>query len=708
MPGHLTPKQLKNAVIQKTGVLLNNVDTYFLTPRADEALWLRPERPPSGRAPHTRQLMKEATTEIFAGKHPAEEGGCLFRSEAVREAQLQRSLEEKTNNHLVRHRVLIARRLVADVIKSYAEGEKSRIGKVTIEVNRDLQAFSGMTNKQIEGELTQMLKDHSGVVKKLEKDFAEAGKKYRITPGLIRKARIANDLGWKCPYTGKNFDAIDLAEGGYDKEHIVPRSIRPSDSLESLVITSTQVNAMKKNRTALQFIKECGGSPVDAAPNLTLFPEGRFREFVDGLNTKGCFSPIPGRKRKYDPDAERKRKRKALLLLEKYEDKGFLPKDLTQTSHVVSMAVDEIEKVFKGTDNKKRVVHLPGSVTGAVRIGWQLHRCLAAHNPSVRKLLEREKTESLNIKQELRGLTHLHHALDACVIGCASHLLPRDGAFWRALLNRKARLPDLDEGIRQQIADRLGECRVVQHIPKRMDGLAAEETIWRVVDFDDSHPSSKRLQRQMRYKGLEPLSAKDDAVYIVHFVRKEMGGKAPKKLLHETEKFWTAYDKVAKDKLIGLDPAPGNPSPKLKPLKAVKIIDDNFGLALCQKDNNQEGKLEPHIIVRRNVWRHLENLKEDNDRRLPHVLRKGQLIKATILQFEGRGRPKKGAIPKEYPGIWRIASIKAASGGDVELDLTTPDGFDFAFTGRSIKREIRNLVPLRPSLIGTAVCAITS
>ncbi len=126
-----------------------------------------------------------------------------------------------------------------------------------------------------------------------------------------------------------------------------------------------------------------------------------------------------------------RRSGKALLLLERYEEKGFLPKDLTQTSHLVRLAATEIEKEFSGSENKPRIVSLPGSVTGEVRKGWKLYGCLAAHNPEVQKLLERAETEELNIKKELRDLTHLHHALDACVIGYTSHFLPNEGGLWR-------------------------------------------------------------------------------------------------------------------------------------------------------------------------------------------------------------------------------------------------------------------------------------
>jgi hypothetical protein len=315
--GHLTKPQLKKAVIQKTGALLNNIDAYFLTPHAEDALRLRPDTLPSGRAPYTRQVMKQAIREVFEGKHPTEKGNSLYLSDDIKEAQLQRTLDEKTNNHLVRHRVLITRRLVGDIIKSYAAADTSRIGRITIEVNRDLQAFSGKTNKEIEGELNQMLKDHSGVVKKLKEHLTDTS--YRITAGLIRKARIAEDLDWSCPYSQKRYGAIELASGAFDKDHIIPRSLRPSDSLESLVITSKAINAMKGKRTAMQFIKEFGGKDIEGDLGVgkeksNLSSESSFKKFVDKLSTKAS----------HRQDVNRKKKRKELLFWNDMKRRSFL------------------------------------------------------------------------------------------------------------------------------------------------------------------------------------------------------------------------------------------------------------------------------------------------------------------------------------------------------------------------------------------------
>ena len=68
----------------------------------------------------------------------------------MRQAQLQKQIDQQTNNHLVRHRLLILERLLKDLIAepAYANGDKSRVAKVTIEVNRDLREMSGKSAKE--------------------------------------------------------------------------------------------------------------------------------------------------------------------------------------------------------------------------------------------------------------------------------------------------------------------------------------------------------------------------------------------------------------------------------------------------------------------------------------------------------------------------------------------------------------------------------
>lgn len=594
-----------------------------------------------GRAAFARHLLKQAYEEVMAGKHPKEEGGCLFISEEIRQKELNREIVEQTNNHLVRHRLLILERLLADIVKEYAEGKKERIGRITIEVNRDLREMSGKTNYEKQADLNNRVKNHHAVAEKLEKAFAEErnGKSIPITAGLIRKARVADDLGWKCPYTGVDFEPKDLVTRRVDKDHVVPRSQRASDGLDSLVITFSEINKWKGNRTAWQFISDEQGKPVRNLPNLSIVSLARYKQFVEGLEAyKG-----------HDDDKRRKKKRKELMLLPKYEEKEFTPRDLTQTSQLVRLGAQVLRKKLPHLTTGD-VISLPGSVTGAVRKAWKVLGCLATANPQVL-----DENGGVKTKTDIRDITHLHHALDACVLGLASHFIPNNGRVWELIIKRnlneleqqqlevlgifgfnaenRFEMHDLNNELKKQIRERLAEKRVVQHIPARMDGLRVEQNTWRVV------------------------AIKDDEVILKQRIRQPDGTRPEK----------TAEEK--KTKLLGLNPANG--TGKLIKNKGVLIIPDNFGVAL-----------EPQLTVIpfHKVWARLQELKKANGGKLPHILRSGQIIQIPT------GR---------YKGIWRVFSSKAT----LTLDLGSPDKVRLESKGEGQKREVQIKTLIKDGMI---------
>ncbi len=61
----------------------------------------------SGRAPYARPLLARAYDDVIAGRDPKANGGCLEETTAVRRRRESRPLPQQTNNHLVRHRLLI-------------------------------------------------------------------------------------------------------------------------------------------------------------------------------------------------------------------------------------------------------------------------------------------------------------------------------------------------------------------------------------------------------------------------------------------------------------------------------------------------------------------------------------------------------------------------------------------------------------------------
>lgn len=654
----------------------------------------------SGRAPYGRAVMMQAVEQVQQGRHPREPGGVLEITEDRKERERQKEIDELTNNHLVRHRLKILLRVVEDMVKTYADGNPEQVDRCVIEVARDLVEFSGKTNKEVAQELGIKLKNFKDVSKKLESDLE--GTLIPKSAGLIRKARIADDLGWTCPYTGDIYDAVTLARGKVDKDHIIPRSLRPSDSLDSLVVTFREVNLMKGNRTARRFVEEDQGKTVPGKPELTIMTLKQYEAFVAklaGEKKPSRFTPGQGSM----DDKLRQWSRKQKMMLKDYEEKEFTPRDLTVTSHLVRMSARQIEKRFAHLRDTGRIISIPGSVTGSVRKSWNLLGCLAPACPEVMAMLptlddkrqlvlddEGKPSLSLQVrpKGDIRDITHLHHALDACVMGYASILLPNNGKLWEQIVTRKVRpnervafsqmhgwnkmlklssptdspddrttlklhVDDLPAEFKKQIVERLKERRVVQHVPADMSGARLEMNTWRVVKTDGGQVTLR--QRTFGPKDIDP----------------ETGAR----------KRTTKEAKERVGKLVGLKEG------KLSALKGALVISENFGVAL---------QPEPTMIAFHQVKKQLEALRMKNGGKPVTVLRNGMLIRVETGDFAG---------------VWRIRSCKNKAAKGLVLNLTHPDRCPAVVSNVAwCKEDVRIRTLMKAGLVipESGLCGITS
>lgn len=634
---------------------------------------------PSGRAPYARPVLRQAFEEVMRGWDPradqniSQPRGCICQTKEIREAQLQRRLEENTNNHLIRHRLLILERLLADLIAApeFADGEKSRIAVMTIEVASDLRSLSGKTRKEQEMDLNNRHRNFNSVAKKVEEACQRRG--VRPTAGLIRKARVAEDLGWRCPYTGKEYSIDTLLDGTMDKEHIIPHSDRQSDSLDSIVITWSEVNKWKARRTAMQFISDEGGKPVPGMTHLTLMTLAEFRKHVDNLDTQ----------KGHNDDRLRKKRRISRLKTETYEEKEFTPRDLTLTSHLVRLGAQVLGRSFP-PEKRPPVVSLPGSVTSEVRKAWNLMGCLAKANS---RILEPDG-QTPKRKQEIRGITHLHHALDACVLGLASIYFPRNGAVWGAMVKAgheqdehrqlwqamtrrrpneaevsllhktglyktdsegRMHLIDLDPSIKNQIRERLADKRVVQHIPSDMSGVKIEENTRGVKQIlqDGRVELVKKAPRDVK-TGIRPATK-------------------------PTNEF--------QGKLLGLSPSSG--TGKLLSQKGVRVIEENYGVAILEHASADEEKFI--VIPWHRVWHRLEELRIKNRGFRPIVWRNGEIIQVA----------EKGKLC----GRWRIKSISNEARDGIIIKLSTTDSESI-----ETKPRLASLLKSGASKINTSLC----
>ena len=103
---------------------------------------------------------------------------------------------------------------------------------------------------------------------------------------------------------------------------------------------------------------------------------------------------------------------------------------MTQSSHLMKLACKSIKTSLPDA----HIDMIPGAVTAEVRKAWDVfgvfkELCPEAADPDSGKIL----------KENLRSLTHLHHALDACVLGLIPYIIPahHNGLLRRVLAMRR-------------------------------------------------------------------------------------------------------------------------------------------------------------------------------------------------------------------------------------------------------------------------------
>ena len=124
-------------------------------------------------------------------------------------------------------------------------------------------------------------------------------------------------------------------------------------------------------------------------------------------------------------------------------------------------------------------------------------------------------------------------------------------------------------------------------------------------------------------------------------------------------------------KVIGLPRADGKGG-KLAKIKGVRVIADNFGVAIL--DDATLPPTERFVIIpHARVWEQLQELKQRNGGKKPQIWRNGQIIDLT------KGRP----------GRWRIFSIKNNTSG-MAIDLGSVEGIKATWINVLLKSLVRD------------------
>lgn len=642
-----------------------------------------------GRARYCSDKLRAATDEALGGLDPrrapttetSDDAGCLYLNERQRDLQDRLPLSKLTNNHLVRHRLLIFRRLLQDLVNTYANGDRERIDAIVVEVARDLNEYSGKNTKQRVALFQEKQRPFNDAAEAFaqalidDAQYTPEQAQALATYANVRRFRLMREQNFECPFTGRHLSAEDIAKDRVDFEHIIPRSLKPTDSLDAMVITYRAVNQAKRNRTAMRFIKDMAGERLDADDaGWSYHTPQQFETAVNRMRPKGRLNTAAKRSQANRCDA---------LLVEDYEPReaDFLQRDLTQTGYLMKYAVGEARKFFRSAPRQPRFIHLEGRVTTFFKKAWRLTETLAPISPLFLREYADPRTgrwqSTVRPKAELRRFTQLHHALDALTLGLATALVPgiERKELRRALSLRQAKGddatllrsdPKLGEALRWRTEDRfeaaplsgklesavrraLAEGRVVQHVPAKRQGMKVDSNFFGFVEFDET--GRLRVRQKMR----SPTTRRREIKTTVK------NGKNLHTLSHLSldPKSWLgAPDHPLRRKQLehGLRTENDLANPKLGNIRGMLPIRENWGIALITKDGSPRLDVIPYI----NVHQWLEVLALENGGGSPVVLRKGHLV-----GFDAE------KCPEEYCGAWMLLGVKDGRSGTT-LELIRP------------------------------------
>ena len=378
--------------------------------------------------------------------------------------------QHSLRNPIVEQVITETLRVVKDIWQNYGQGKENFFNEIHIELGREMKNNANdrkritetinqneNTNLRIKAILTELKNDgindirpyspsQQEILKIYEegiyssensKDKLEEVDKIRKnakpTASEIIKYKLWLEQGYISPYTGKLIPLSDLFTTKYQIEHIIPQSRLFDDSLSNKVICESEVNDLKGNKTALEFILKNEDRIVTLSGGKTvkIFTKEVYNQHITAYYSKN----------------KSKQKR---LLSEDIPEK-FIERQLNDTKYISKIVKNLLSKIVREDDEQevtsKHIVSLNGFITSRMKQDWGLNdvwnkiitprfeRLNAITNSSDFGKLELKKDEFGNTGKQVfqttvpdaiakgfskKRIDHRHHALDALVIACVN------------------------------------------------------------------------------------------------------------------------------------------------------------------------------------------------------------------------------------------------------------------------------------------------
>ena len=146
-------------------------------------------------------------------------------------------------------------------------------------------------------------------------------------------------------YTGKKLDIDNLSN--YDIDHVLPQSFIKDDSLDNRVLVSRAINNGKSNNVPLKLYGN------NSMPDYVLGAQ-KISEFWNKLNENGLISDKKYSNLITDPES-----------VDKYKKKGFIRRQLVETSQVIKLVSTILTEKYQNSDTK--IIEIKARLTNQVR-----------------------------------------------------------------------------------------------------------------------------------------------------------------------------------------------------------------------------------------------------------------------------------------------------------------------------------------------------
>lgn len=441
----------------------------------------------AGRARFASPTLGRLRDIIASGQRPDVAQPVLRRADETAEPALNRYLAE-IKHPLVRHRLILFRRLLADLVKRFGPPNL-----IVLEAVRSL-ALSEKNKRELQNRIKTNRDERASIREELASRNASTSRKALLRYRLWKEAQST------CPFCGEKISQEQLLSGGADIEHLVPRSVVDCNEFYNLTVGHLRCNReIKGDRT-----------PYQAFAHTERWP--RLRD-----NAEKCFK---GRKLEIflSNQAEELIERKADLQHTAYIARVIRHVALIQLGWLGEDGRDPTME--KGNKPSSSFQVTNGQLTSRLRQAWGLNHLL---HPLPHGVLFHElpPEQQKQFQEKNRGDLR-HHALDAMVIACTLPWLAHrthgatdefgNHGWWTQDEKQRSKAANPvfpQEGALRRVAEeRMKKVVVRHHVSRSPHGKKLDETLLskRLIDDKNSKREVFVARKPLRSKTPDALS----------------------------------------------------------------------------------------------------------------------------------------------------------------------------------------------------------